>query len=158
MNRTNVGDVFSNPATLTQIKTVVTLFGVMGFTLGVTGFVLVNQFATFGSSNPGIGLSALGVPMVIGTVVATLLGHQVGQSLVGEPDEFAFATAGVACMAGNGIMVLIAVVLSSFGSGFVGLDVVRVIAVIVVGSVAAGLAGAGGAFAGITFTDGSAPR
>lgn len=159
--RDGVGDVFSKPATMAELKRGLVLFGSIGVGLGLVLLVPIGQLSGGGSgglgSGPSIGgglgaglavLGLLGASLAIGPAVGGLFGLHAGGNLRGEPRNQTYATAALGALLG-GLVLGGTVLLFAAVAGSGGLDAFLV--PLVLAAVGAALAALGGSFAAVAF-------
>lgn len=122
----SVGDIFSRPDTMSQIKLGVVLFALVGVGAGLALFGVGNSFAPSGGGGGGfagalagavLGPAMLVVPIAFSVVVAVFLGFRQEEALEDTPDNLVYATAAVTSAIGALVAFLISWILGGLGVG-----------------------------------------
>lgn len=119
-----VGDIFSLPETMAEIKFGLVAFGLVG--LG-SGLGLLGISAGMGGSGFGAAMAAIGaisslmaVPIAICSVLAYVIGVRQSDKLESQPGNIAYATAAVTSGLGSIVAFLLAALLTMAGAGAFG--------------------------------------
>jgi|GEM_PF-2052751 len=143
----SVGDIFSKPSTLEQIKVTVAVFALAGVAVGFAGFITASQLSSgSGQFSTDYGPYAVAAILAVGPLLAVPLGLRVIDALATTvPDQQAFATAAVGALAGNIVMQLIAYVFTLIGSDVLddAIEFGDMFIIAIVGGIGAAIAAAG---------------
>lgn len=156
----SIGDIFSKPTTVDQIKMTVAVFALAGVAVGFAGFIIGSQISFGGgqfSSGSDYGSFAVAAAMVAGPLLAVPLSLRVVDAIgSSEPDEQVFATAAVSGLAGNIVLQLIAYIFTLVGSDQLDnlIEFGDMFIVAIVGGIGAAIAAAGVCWAVLNLSSG----
>lgn len=140
----SVADMLQRPAIQDQLKYVVATYALLGVGFGFLGIVAGEFIGGGGIGGAFFGASTLLVVLSVGPVLALVFGFRLSDVLAEAEDTALYAATAVGNAAGYFVMVLIAGILLSSGSGggtnLGDLLLSGIVLGIVVGAIAAGLA------------------
>ncbi|MFB6086968.1 MAG: hypothetical protein ABEJ85_00480 [Haloarculaceae archaeon] len=142
----SIGDIFSKPNTVDEMKTLLLLYAAMGVGVGIAVAIYINQ------ASQAVGGGSLVVPLIAGPLIAAGFGLHSAESLADESDELVYATVSVGCYAGNLVMGILGTLLAIIAIGQGAGDVFSTALVIsLIGGIGAAIAAVGGVYAANNF-------